>query len=97
MVARCLRSDLLQPTGRCHRVYSFIWWLLALEFFCLLGETSLRMLRRSVRCDMPLKWLCSLPSCSNCPSLAAAVHDRVCVGCCTCHPRSITVVVDRSC
>ena len=38
-VAR-LRSDLLQPTGSCHRVYSFIWWLLALEFFCLLGETA---------------------------------------------------------
>ena len=33
----CSRSDLLQPTNKCHRVYSFIWWLLALEFFCLLG------------------------------------------------------------
>ncbi len=45
VVARS-RSDLLQPTGNCHRVYSFIWWLLALEFFCLLGETASHAARR---------------------------------------------------
>jgi len=33
------RFDLLQPTTRCHRVYSFIWWLLALELFCLIVTT----------------------------------------------------------
>jgi hypothetical protein len=31
-------SDLIQPSGKCHRVYQFFWWLLALELFCLFGE-----------------------------------------------------------
>jgi hypothetical protein len=31
--------DLIQPSGKCHRVYQFFWWLLALELFCLFVTT----------------------------------------------------------